>query len=93
MNIAKNLENAAFYFPDRTAVIEGDRKISFIEFSQESNRVASALTGLGVRPGDRVGICRPNSYNLLTIILAKTQPILFMNSISVRGPNPRIGRP
>ncbi|MBW1798925.1 MAG: AMP-binding protein [Deltaproteobacteria bacterium] len=66
MNIAKNLENAAFYFPDRTSVIEEDRKISFLEFSQESNRVATALTGMGIRPGDRVALCAPNSYHWLT---------------------------
>jgi len=66
VNIAKNLDNAAFYFPERTAVIEEDRKISFFEFSLESNRVASALTDMGVQPGDRIAICAPNSYNLLT---------------------------
>jgi len=66
VNIAKNLDNAAFYFPERTAVIEEDRKISFFEFSRESNRVASALTDMGVQPGDRIAICAPNSYYWLT---------------------------
>jgi acyl-CoA synthetase (AMP-forming)/AMP-acid ligase II len=66
VNIAKNLENAALYFPDRTAIIEEDRKISFFEFSRESNRVASALTDMGVQPGDRAAICVPNSYHMLT---------------------------
>ncbi len=66
MNIAKNLENAAFYFPERTAIIEEDRKISFFEFSRESNRVASALTDMGVQPGDRVAMCAPNNYHWLT---------------------------
>jgi long-chain acyl-CoA synthetase len=66
LNIAKNLDNAAFYFADRTAVIEEDREITFIELSHESNRVASALALMGVQPGDRVAICAPNSYNWLT---------------------------
>ncbi len=66
MNIAKNLENAAFYFPDRPAVIEGDQKISFLEFNQESNRIATALTGMGIQPGDHVALCAPNSYQWLT---------------------------
>lgn len=66
MNVAKNLEDAAFYFSDRLAVIEDDRKISFKEFNQESNRVATALISMGVQPGDHVALCAPNSYFWLT---------------------------
>ena len=62
MNVAKNLENAAFYFPDRPAVIEDDRKISFSELNQESNGVATALIGMGIQPGDQVALCAPSSY-------------------------------
>ena len=67
MNIAKNLQIAALYFPERAALIEEDREISFLEFSQESNRVATALIGMGVRPGDRVAMCAPNSYRWLSL--------------------------
>lgn len=66
MNIAKNLDMIAFYFPRRPAVIEGARQVSYHEFSQESNRVATALIDLGVRPGDRIALCAPNSYPWLT---------------------------
>jgi long-chain acyl-CoA synthetase len=62
MNLATNLETSAFYFPDRVAVIEGDREISFQEFNQESNCVATALIRLGIKPGDHVALCAPNSY-------------------------------
>ncbi|MEE9612947.1 MAG: AMP-binding protein, partial [Desulfatiglandales bacterium] len=65
MNVAKNLENAAFYFPDRPALIEDNRKISFHEFNEESNRVATALKSMGVQPGDHVALCAPNSYSWL----------------------------
>lgn len=67
MNIAKNLQIAALYFPERPALIEEDREINFLEFSQESNRVATALIGMGVRPGDRVAMCAPNSYRWLSL--------------------------
>ena len=65
MNIARNLQTAALHFPDRPAVIEEGREISFLEFSQESNRVATALIGLGIRSGDRVALCAPSSYRWL----------------------------
>jgi len=65
MNLAENLERTAFYFPNRPAIIEEERQISFLEFNQESNRVATALIVLGVQPGDHVALCAPNSYRWL----------------------------
>jgi long-chain acyl-CoA synthetase len=65
MNIASNLENTAFHFPDRIAIIEDDKTIRFAQFNQDANRIASALNSKGVRPGDHVALCAPNSYNWL----------------------------
>jgi long-chain acyl-CoA synthetase len=62
MNIATNLERAAFHFPDHIAVIEGDRSVSFSEFNRDANQIASALVSVGVQPGDHVALCAPNSY-------------------------------
>ena len=61
MNLAENLEHAAFYFPDRPALIDEERQVSYLEFDQESNRVATALIRLGVQPGDHIALCAPNS--------------------------------
>jgi long-chain acyl-CoA synthetase len=71
MNVAKNLENAAFHFPEKTAVIENDQEFSFFEFNKESNRIATGLKKIGVQqigvqPGDHVALCAPNSYEWLT---------------------------
>ena len=65
MNIACNLQNASFYFPEGCAIIEGDEIITFTQFNQDSNRVASALVGRGAQPGDHVALCAPNSYHWL----------------------------
>jgi len=62
MNVATNLECAAFHFPDHIAVIEGDRSFSFAEFNREANQIASALVSVGVQLGDHVALCAPNSY-------------------------------
>ncbi len=62
MNIARNLERSAFFFPHRPAVIAGDREISFRQFNQEANRVATGLIDLGVKKGDHVALCATNSY-------------------------------
>ena len=67
MNISKNLENTALYFPDRPAVIEEDRNVSYREFNDDANRIASALKNMGLQPGDRVALCAPSSYRWMTV--------------------------
>jgi len=62
MNIASNLEKTAFNFADRCAVIDEDKNISYSQFNQDANRIASALQDRGVRPGNHVALCAPNSY-------------------------------
>ena len=62
VNIASILEKAAFYFPDHLAVIDKDKPIGFNEFNRDASRVASALHRRGIRPGDHVALCAPNSY-------------------------------
>jgi long-chain acyl-CoA synthetase len=65
MNLAENLERSVLYFPDRRAIIEAERQTSYLEFNQESNRVATALISLGVQRGDHVALCAPNSSEWL----------------------------
>jgi long-chain acyl-CoA synthetase len=65
MNVATNLANAAFYFPDHCAVVDGNRQITYRQFNLESNSVASALIDAGIQPGDHVALCAPNSYDWL----------------------------
>ena len=86
MNIANNLLNAAFYFPDRCAVFEGHSEITFSQFNQVSSRVASALTGAGIQPGDHVALCAPNSFSWLAfyfgVIKAGAVAITFLHLLT-----------
>ncbi|MBI5251020.1 MAG: AMP-binding protein [Desulfomonile tiedjei] len=61
MNIANNLERSALFFPDRPAISEGESEISYRALNARANHVATGLIKLGVRPGELVGICAPNS--------------------------------
>jgi long-chain acyl-CoA synthetase len=65
MNLAENLERSAFHFPDHIAILQEDREISYLDFNKNSNRVATALIGLGIQKGDFVGLCAPNSIEWL----------------------------
>ncbi len=86
MNLATNLERSAFYFPDHVAVIEEDREVSFREFNQDSNRIATALIHLGIKPGDHVALCAPNSYEWLAfyfgVLKAGAVAVTLSNALS-----------
>ena len=59
------LDRSAYVYPDRPAVIDGDRRHTYRELRERSRRAAGGLAGLGVEPGDRVAVLAPNSYALL----------------------------
>ena len=65
MNLANNLEQAAIYFPDRPALSEDFSETSYAQLNDRANRAATALIQLGIRPGDHVGLCAPNSGDWL----------------------------
>lgn len=65
MNIARNLESSAFFFPSRPAVSEIVFETSYAELNDRANRIATSLIRMGVQPGDYVALCAPNSANWL----------------------------
>jgi long-chain acyl-CoA synthetase len=65
MNISNNLEIAAFYFPDRPALSEAGHEITYLEFNDRANRIATGLLASGVRLGDHIGLLAPNSADWL----------------------------
>ena len=56
--------------PDATAVIVGDRGVTYCELDQRSNALAEHLQGLGVRPDTLVGIAMERSEALMISLLA-----------------------
>ena len=65
MNLATNVEWSAFFFPKRPATSEGSSETTYAQFNEKANRVATALVGLGIKPGDHVALCAPNSGDWL----------------------------
>ena len=65
MNVARNLERSAFFFPGRPAVGEGATETTYAQLNEKANRIATALMGMGIQPGEHVGLCTPNSGDWL----------------------------
>ena len=59
------LERSAQIYPEKTAIVYGDRRISYAEFAAAATRLAHALRASGVKPGDRVAYLLPNIPELL----------------------------
>ncbi len=60
ITLGKVLTQTAERFPDHTALLFYGREISYREVDALANRFARALTGLGVKKGDRVALMLPN---------------------------------
>ncbi|MYW18710.1 AMP-binding protein [Streptomyces sp. SID2955] len=61
LSVAAILAENARRRPGRTALVEGDLRLTFAEAWQGALARAGALAGLGVRPGDRVALMAPNT--------------------------------
>jgi long-chain acyl-CoA synthetase len=61
MNLATNLERSALFFSNRPALSEAGREVTYRQLNEKANRVATALIKMGVKPGDFIGLCAPNS--------------------------------
>ena len=59
------LERSAAVYPDKVAIVHGDRRTSYREFAGEATRLARALQASGIEPGDRVAYLCPNIPELL----------------------------
>jgi 3-oxocholest-4-en-26-oate---CoA ligase len=70
LNFADLFEHAADAFADRIAVACGDNQLTYRELEERVNRLAHHLAGIGVEPGDHVGLYARNSIEALETLLA-----------------------
>ena len=59
------LRRSAYVYPDKVAVVHGERRITYREFDERVNRLAAALAAAGVEPGERIAFMAPNIPALL----------------------------
>ena len=70
MQLESFLEQSADRHPENTALVCGDKRLTYAEFEQLANRLAYGLIQAGVQRGDRVGICLENSIEAAVSIFA-----------------------
>ena len=85
MNIASGIREFAISTPDATAVVDGDRLLTFAELDDRSNRVANLLVDAGLAPGDRVAVLCGNRMEYIEIAAAAGKAGLAMVPLNPRG--------
>ena len=59
-NLASLLEGSAQTYPERTALVLGDTRLTYAQVDAGANQVANLLVSRGIRPGDKVALSCPN---------------------------------
>ncbi|WP_094270833.1 long-chain-fatty-acid--CoA ligase [Rhodococcus sp. OK302] len=60
LNLAVLLEDSARRYPDRDALVLGDKRLTYAQVNAQANRIAHLLVSRGVEPGDKVALSCPN---------------------------------
>ena len=69
-NLADLFESLVDVIPRRTAMVSGDRRLTFAGLDERANRVANFLTSRGVGHGDHVGLHLYNGTEYVECMLA-----------------------
>ncbi|AXS81802.1 MULTISPECIES: long-chain-fatty-acid--CoA ligase [Marinobacter] len=78
------LQRSARIFPDKRAVIDDDRILSYRQLYQRCRQMGDALRRRGINPGDTVAILCPNSHEMLESHYSVPMAGAVLNSINIR---------
>ena len=82
--IADALRRTALRLPNKLGIVCGDTAWTYAEFDALVSRLAAGLSGIGVKPGDRVAVLARNSHGFAALRFALARmgavmvPINFM---------------
>ena len=84
MLIGEILRRAAARFPDKPALIDGERRITYAELDRLADRCAAALTASGLNKGDRLANLAPNVAEQMVLVFGAARAGVILGQISVR---------
>jgi len=82
--IKELLKSGVTRAPEQEIVYADNRRMAYREFGERVGRLASALAGLGVRPGDTVGVMDWDSTRYLECFFAVPMMGAVLHTINVR---------
>lgn len=69
-NLADLFESVADTIPENTAIVSSARKLSYRELDERATRLANCWSGLGIGPGDHIGLQLRNGTEYIEGMLA-----------------------
>jgi len=85
------LARSAAVFPDRVAIIHGPQRTTYADFYARARRLASALRGAGIKPGQTVAALLLNTPPMLEAHYGVPMVGCVLNTINTRLDGPAIG--
>ncbi|MEM1048347.1 MAG: class I adenylate-forming enzyme family protein, partial [Pseudomonadota bacterium] len=81
----------AAQYPDRDAVVDGNKRLSFAELDRRASVVAAGFRGLGLAPGNRIGLLVGNRWEFVVALLGAIRVGLIAVPLSTRLQGPELG--
>ena len=84
MNVAYLLVNSASNYPDRTAIISEERRLSYKIFNDRVNQLAQAMRRYGLKKGDRVALMSFNTHHFGEVYFATAKLGALLTPVNFR---------
>ncbi|WP_328412685.1 acyl-CoA synthetase [Nocardia sp. NBC_00403] len=83
-NIADLVEHAIDLMPDRVALADDRREVTYAQLEERANKLANYLLEQGVQPGDKVGIYSRNTIEAVEAMVAIFKARAVMINVNYR---------
>ncbi|MET8775989.1 acyl-CoA synthetase [Nocardia sp. NPDC004654] len=83
-NIADLVEHAIDLMPDRVALADDGREVTYAQLEERANKLAHYLLEHGVQPGDKVGIYSRNTIEAVEAMVAVFKARAVMINVNYR---------
>ncbi len=81
------VHRAANLFPDRTAILSGEQKLTFVELEKQVQLLADYFAEIGIRPGEVVQLALPNTLTLILSLLGLMRTGAIVSPINPKFPD------
>jgi fatty-acyl-CoA synthase len=84
MSVLEFRDRAAAFFGDKVGVVDGETSLTYRAWAERTHRLANALVGLGIEPGDRVSFLTYNTHHLLEAYYGVLEAGAVLNPVNIR---------
>ena len=86
-NLSSVLDNSAATYPDRTAIVIGDVRLTYAQVNGAASQVANLLVSRGIKPGDKVALSCVNipQFSIIYFGILKAGAVVVPLNVLLKG--------